>query len=308
MQINHPGKQVPKGLNAESVGPSAVPFGKSLAPFFATPRELAPKEIEDVIARFARTAAIAKKAGFGGVQIHGAHGYLVSQFLSPHHNRRTDDWGGSAEKRMRFVLGVYAAIRARVGDEFPIGIKLNSADFQRGGFTEEESLDVIAALAREGIDLVEISGGSYEAPAMVGAKQSTREREAYFLQFADKVRGRVKTPLMVTGGFRSARAMVEALSSGALDIVGMARPLVLDPAFPLALLAGEDVTSRVSPRTTGIRAIDRMSPLEITWYERQIQRMGRGRDPKPNEWLWLALIKILFASGRGMLRTRRRRA
>src|SRR5690606_37352923 len=126
----------------DPVAPSAIPFRKEMQAYFATPRALEVSEIEEIIQRFGKTAAIAKKAGFSGVQIHGAHGYLVSQFLSGHHNQRSDEWGGSAENRRRFVLEVYQEIRRQVGDDFPVGIKLNSADFQRGGFTEEESLDV----------------------------------------------------------------------------------------------------------------------------------------------------------------------
>ena len=137
MQINHPGKQSPKGLNQENVSPSAIPFKKDMAAFFSTPRELTEAEIQDIIQRYARTAAVAKKAGFSGVQIHGAHGYLVSQFLSGHHNTRTDQWGGNPENRRRFVLSVFEAMRAAVGHEFPIGIKLNSADFQRGGLPKK---------------------------------------------------------------------------------------------------------------------------------------------------------------------------
>ena len=310
MQLNHPGKQVPKGLNAESVSPSAVPFDKNLERFFGTPRELTVAEIEDIIERFGHAAAVAKEAGFTGVQIHGAHGYLVSQFLSPHHNRREDAWGGDAERRKRFVVRVYEAIRKEVGPAFPIGIKLNSADFQRGGFTEEESLDVIDTLAGLGIDLIEISGGTYEAPAMSGmrTKDSTRTREAYFLDFAEKVRKRATTPLMVTGGFRSSAAMNEALASGALDLVGMARPLAIDPEFPNKLLAGGEVTSGVSPRRVGIKAVDRMAMLEVTWYERQLKLMGEGHDPRPNENLRCALVKILWSGGIGMWKTRRLRA
>src|SRR5262249_42663702 len=135
MQLNHPGKQSPKGLNAYNVSPSAIPFRKDMAAFFDAPRELTNSQIEEIVQRFGRSAAIAKKAGFSGVQIHGAHGYLVSQFLSPHHNQRTDEWGGSAEKRRKFALAVYAEMRRQVGKDFPIGIKLNSADFQRGGFS-----------------------------------------------------------------------------------------------------------------------------------------------------------------------------
>lgn len=310
MQLNHPGKQVPKGLNAESVAPSAVPFDKNLERFFATPRELTVAEIEDIIERFGHAAGVAKRAGFNGVQVHGAHGYLVSQFLSPHQNRREDAWGGDAERRKRFVVRVYEAIRKEVGPQFPIGIKLNSADFQRGGFTEEESLAVIDTLAGLGIDLIEISGGTYEAPAMSGMrmKDTTRTREAYFLDFAEKVRKRVTTPLMVTGGFRSSVAMNEALASGALDLVGMARPLAIDPEFPNKLLAGGDVKSRVSPRRVGIKALDRMAMLEVTWYERQLKLMGEGLDPRPDENLRCALVKILFSGGIGMWKTRRLRA
>ena len=139
VQLNHPGKQAPKGLNKENISPSAVPFRAEMQAFFPTPREMTDAEVREVIARFAQAAALVQQAGFSGVQIHGAHGYLVSQFLSPHHNRRNDEWGGTPEKRRRFVLAVLAAMRARVGPGFPIGLKLNSADFQRGGFTEEES-------------------------------------------------------------------------------------------------------------------------------------------------------------------------
>lgn len=135
VQLNHPGKQSPKGLNRSNLSPSAIPFREDMAAFFDTPREASAAEIEDIIQRFGISAAICKKAGFSGVQIHGAHGYLVSQFLSPHHNQRNDAWGGSPEKRRRFVLAVYDEVCRQVGPDFPVGIKLNSADFQRGGFT-----------------------------------------------------------------------------------------------------------------------------------------------------------------------------
>jgi 2,4-dienoyl-CoA reductase-like NADH-dependent reductase (Old Yellow Enzyme family) len=160
VQLNHPGKQSPKGLNATNISPSAIPFREDMVGFFDTPREASRSEILDVVQRFGRIAALCKKAGFSGVQIHGAHGYLVSQFLSPNHNHRTDEWGGNPENRRRFVMAVYAEIRRQVGADFPVGIKLNSADFQRGGFTEEESMATIVALAEAGIDLIEISGGT----------------------------------------------------------------------------------------------------------------------------------------------------
>lgn len=307
MQINHPGKQAPKGLNAETVSPSAVPFRPDMQAFFAAPRELTHAEILLLIARFARTAGIAQRAGFSGVQIHGAHGYLVSQFLSPYHNRRTDAWGGNPKARRRFVLEVLAAIRKETGENFPIGIKLNSADFQRGGFTQEESLETVQALTEAGIDLIEISGGTYEAPAMTGVAQaaeapreSTRQREAYFLDFAEKVRRITTVPLMLTGGFRTAGVMAEAVAGGSVDLVGLGRALALDPELPRLLLEGQAPRHEVHPIKTGIAAIDRVGQLEITWYERQIRRLARGRRPVPNE----SALKVFALDLLGILRMR----
>lgn len=315
VQLNHPGKQSPKGLNKETVSPSAVPFNDALKGYFDTPRELSHAEIEDIIERFGRSAEIVKKAGFTGVQIHGAHGYLVSQFLSPHHNQRTDQWGGSAENRRAFVLAVYRRMREGVGKDFPISIKLNSADFQKGGFTEEESLDVIKALVADGIDLVEISGGTYESPVMSGVsqegtslKQSTIEREAYFLQFADKVRQAVNVPLAVTGGFRTTHGMNQALQDDSLDFVGIARPVALDPEFANALLNGKPPTVTVRPVTTGIKMVDQMALMEVAWYSRQLKLLAKGKETKPNENYLLAFFKIILGTGVRTFKTRRLRA
>lgn len=311
VQLNHPGRQSPKGLNAENVSPSAVPFSPALQAFFAPPRALTEDEIVALIQRFARSAGIVKRAGFSGVQIHAAHGYLVSQFLSPLTNQRSDQWGGSAENRRRFVLEVYRAMRAEVGPTFPIGIKLNSADFQQGGFSEDESMAVIQALHEEGIDLVELSGGTYEAPAMSDQKRhraSTLAREAYFLEFAEKVRAAVPVPLMVTGGFRSLGGMATALSSGAMDLIGLARGLAIEPDLPQRLLAGQEPQYAVRPISTGIKAIDRMALMEVVWYSRQLRRMAKGQAPKPNEsGLWSFCANLLH-NGVGTWKTRRLRA
>lgn len=197
VQLSHPGRQCPKGLNKETVAPSAVPFSPALAMSFGTPRALREDEILDIIQRFATSAAICEKAGFEGVQLHGAHGYLISQFLSPLTNKRQDQWGGSAENRMRFLLEIYKAVRAVTSEQFIISVKLNSADFQRGGISEEDVIATFKAIDAAGIDLIEISGGSYEAPAMAGVKQEKRKastiaREAYFLEFAEKIREQVQ--------------------------------------------------------------------------------------------------------------------
>ena len=310
VQLNHPGKQSPKGLNEENLSPSAIPFRKDMQNFFETPRAFEPEEIEDVITRFGRSAALVKEAGFSGVQIHGAHGYLVSQFLSPHTNQRTDKWGGNADKRREFVLAVYREVRKQVGDDFPVGIKLNSADFQKGGFTEEESLEVIRHLEKEGIDHVEISGGTYEKPSMSGKdiRESTKRREAYFLEFAEKIRNEVKVPLAVTGGFRSAAAMNAALDSGSLDMIGLARPLAVDPHYPNKLLAGKTMDINVNPIKTGIKAVDDMGLMEVAWYTRQLTRISKGQATKPNENALTSFIKTALSTGFRTFKTKRLRA
>ncbi len=313
VQLNHPGKQAPKGLNPSTLSASAIPFRADMATFFDTPREATTEEIKDIIQRFGQSAAICKRAGFSGIQIHGAHGYLISQFLSPHHNQRTDEWGGTPEKRRRFVLEVYAEIRKHVGHDFPVGIKLNSADFQKGGFTEDESMATIRALTDAGIDLIEISGGTYEAPAMSGAVEETRSsstqiREAYFLEFAEKIRSSTPVPLMLTGGFRTFEGMNAGLHTNAFDIVGIARLMAIDPDAPKALLNGRDSKQSVQPISTGIKAIDKMGVMEILWYSRQLKRIATGADPRPNEsGLW-AFFASLMKSGWGTYRTKRLRA
>ncbi|MET8853560.1 NADH:flavin oxidoreductase/NADH oxidase family protein [Amycolatopsis sp. NPDC004625] len=277
VQLNHPGRQSPRYLSREPVAPSAVPFGnRGIRTAFAPPRALTGDEIEAIIERFAVAARTFVDAGFHGVQIHGAHGYLVSQFLSPLTNRRTDAWGGDAARRRRFLLEVVRRVRAAVGDDVPVAVKLNSADFQRGGFTEDESLEVVRELGEAGLDLLEVSGGTYEKAAMMGSgRASTQAREAYFLDYAAKARSVSDVALMVTGGFATLGGMEEALRSGALDVIGLGRPLVVDPALPSRLLGGEDVRAeRLCPKT-GIRLAD--SLLEIQWHTRQMHRIATGK-------------------------------
>jgi 2,4-dienoyl-CoA reductase-like NADH-dependent reductase (Old Yellow Enzyme family) len=307
MQLKQPGRQVPSFLSKEPVAPSAIALGGSLKKAFNTPRALREEEIHAIIERFAHAAELAKQAGFTGVQIHGAHGYLVNQFLSPLQNVRTDGWGGSAENRRRFVLAVYDAIRARVGASYPVSIKLNSADFQRGGFSEDESMEVFDALVARGIDLIEVSGGNYEAPVMagVGAKESTRAREAYFLEYAEKVRSRARVPLAVTGGFRTGRAMREALQRGVTDMIGLARPLAMCPDFPDRLLKNPDEELVLPPPRTGIKLVDRLSMLDVTYYEAQLARMAAGKNPRDDLSPWSAVFQTLGRVGVHAFRPRR---
>lgn len=305
MQINHPGKQSPKFLTPEPVAPSAVPLGKGLEANFAKPRALSETEITALIERYATTARLAKTAGFDGVQIHGAHGYLVSQFLSPHHNQRTDDWGGTAENRRRFALEIYKAMRRDVGEEFPISIKMNSADFQKGGFEGEDAYALIAELEKAGIDLIEVSGGNYESPAMTGARQSTSEREAYFLDFAAEARKRTKVPIAVTGGFRSVRAMEDAIASGATDFVGLARALTLDPELPLHAAKDPEYIQDVGRPSTGVRSLDKMFMIPITYYETQIRRIADGKEPDVTMSAWRTVADNVLALGSSAFKKRR---
>lgn len=303
VQLSHPGRQCPKGLNKETVAPSAVPFSPMLATTFGTPRELREDEILDIIQRFARAAQICEKAGFEGVQLHGAHGYLISQFLSPLTNKRQDQWGGSIENRMRFLLEIYQAVRAATSDHFIISVKLNSADFQRGGITEEDVIAVFKAIDAAGIDLIEISGGTYEAPAMAGAKEDKRKastiaREAYFLDFAEKIRQQVSCHLMVTGGFRTAQGMNAALDSGACEFIGIARPFAVETDLTERLLVGQDVRYAVDKIKTGIPMVDKMAIMEIIWYAAQFKTIAQGKRPNPK----LSPLKVFFHYVKGNLK------
>ena len=306
-QLNHPGKQVPNFLSKEPVAPSAIALGGGLEKGFNKPRALEDAEIRQIIQRFGTAAALSKEAGFDGVQIHGAHGYLVSQFLSPRHNQRDDHWGGDADRRMNFLRKAYGAIRAAVGPQYPVGIKLNSADFMKDGFSEDESMGVVKALESMGIDLIEVSGGTYESPSMMGHKvaESTKKREAYFLRYAESLRQHIATPIAVTGGFRSSAAMRDALSSGATNMVGLARPLALVPDLPNRVITDPAYVLMLPTPSTGRKNIDRMVMLNLTWYETQIHRMAKGKLPDLKLSAWITVIDTLFASGVSAFKQRR---
>ena len=205
-------------------GPSALDLpGLSCA-------ELTVDEIRQLPAEFAGTARLAQQAGFGGVQIHAAHGFLLRQFLSPLFNKRTDDYGGSIANRMRLLLETIEATRDAVGPRFPIAIKLNSSDQLEGGFDESDALKVVEALDQTSIDLIDISGGTY----FPGAKSASdgAGRGPYFVAFAKRAREVTTKPLMLTGGFKTRDQVEDALSSGVVDVVGLARAMVLEPSLP----------------------------------------------------------------------------
>jgi 2,4-dienoyl-CoA reductase-like NADH-dependent reductase (Old Yellow Enzyme family) len=300
MQINHPGRQEPASISARPRAPSDVRLGSNEA-VFGTPIPLSDEEIVDIIRRFAHVAETAKQTGFGGVQVHAAHGYLLSNFLSPVVNRRTDRWGGPIENRARLLLDIVRAVREACGRDFGISVKLNSSDFQQGAFTLDECRQVVSWLGEAGIDLLEVSGGTYEQPAMVGArgsartwqdplKESTRAREAYFVEYAKAIRPAATMPLMVTGGFRTREAMESALAEGALDVVGLARPLCGDTDCPGQLLRGEIDELPAYEKTLVLREEDvpDLGPAQRAmlqqhgqqgWFCVNIVRMGDGKEP-----------------------------
>ena len=281
-QLNHPGRQTPRNLSRQPVAPSAVPM-RGMFGAFAPPRALRVEEIEALIERFSRSAAVFAAAGFDGVQVHAAHGYLISQFLSPLTNLRDDEYGGDAARRRRFLCRIVEAIRAEVPAGFAVSVKLNSADFQHGGFSAEESVEVLRALETLGVDLVEISGGTYEASVMFGdappERASTVAREAFFLAYAEQARAQVALPLMVTGGFRSAAGIAAALAAGATDVVGLARPLCVEPDLPLALRSDQAAVARRVDLRGGGKSLETV--VQGTWYQRQLDCMARGLEPDP---------------------------
>jgi 2,4-dienoyl-CoA reductase-like NADH-dependent reductase (Old Yellow Enzyme family) len=281
MQISHSGRQTHRFLNLHPKAPSEVQLNK--LGLFGTPRVMSEADIQEVIQGFIRTASLAKKAGFTGVQIHSAHGYLLSQFLSPITNHRQDQWGGSLENRMRLLRTIVQRVRAAVGTDYPISVKINSADFQRGGFEEADSLEVIRMLEQEQIDLLEISGGTYEKLAFFEGEEiraTTRHREAYFLGFAKKVREVSKLPLMVTGGFRTYQFCNKALQNEELDLIGMARPFITNLDDIPGFLKGEIQELSNDSIQTGFKILD--SVAEGGYYALQLIRLARKKGLKPN--------------------------
>jgi 2,4-dienoyl-CoA reductase-like NADH-dependent reductase (Old Yellow Enzyme family) len=282
LQINHPGRQMQANLGQETWAPSAVPLdlGK-LSSRFAVPRMMTPDLIAEVIARFARSAQLGEQAGFTGVEIHAAHGYLVNQFLSPLTNQRTDQWGGALENRARLLLEIVKAVRAVVSPQFAVAVKLNSADFQRGGFTTDDARQVVDMLGRLRVDLVELSGGSYEAPAMQGQARDGRTlaREAYFLEFARDIKAVAKMPVMVTGGIRR-RPVVEQVLGTDVDMVGMATALAIDPYLPRDWRLGKDNAPELQSITWKNKVLASLANMAVVKF--QLQKLSKGQTPNPN--------------------------
>jgi 2,4-dienoyl-CoA reductase-like NADH-dependent reductase (Old Yellow Enzyme family) len=314
MQLSHAGRQTQKLVNPQPDAPSAVavdlPGGQ-----FGTPRAMTGDDIKRLIEKYAIAAKAARAAGFDGVQIHAAHGYLMSQFLSPLTNRREDEWGGPLENRARALLEVVKACNAEAGSGFGVSIKLNSADFQKGGFSREDSTAVIGMLNALDLDFVEISGGSYEQPKMMDmdglkpaheepVRESTKQREAYFLDYAKEVQAVAKMPLMVTGGFRTTAGMNEALANGEADLIGLGRPLCVDVEAPAQLISGElselpkwEKTLRIGPGIFGpgssIGLFKALNGFGMQgWFYHQLHRIADGDEPNRKLGVLSAFLKM----------------
>ena len=302
VQLNHPGKQAPKTVSKQTVAPSAVPLGNGLNKLFSTPRALATNEVEELIQKFVTSAKVAKEAGFSGVQIHAAHGYLISQFLSPHDNRRTDKYGGSLENRMRFLKEIYLGMREELGKDFTIGIKINSTDFKEDGLTEEDSLKTIIELANLGLDFVEISGGTYERPAMMGAT-SKSTNQVFFAEYSKKLKQKIEIPVVVTGGIRSINAMNTLLNNNTTDFIGIARPLTIDPNIPNKIKQGTYTIVETTRVSTGVKKLDKIfgSLLGIVYYQVLMQNIAKGKEPKATKNAWPSLIQAIYNQGLAVL-------
>jgi len=294
MQIAHAGRQSPRYVTMQPLAPSAVQL--DIVGNYGRPRAITEDEILDFIQRFAKVAVVARETGFTGVQIHSAHGYLLSSWLSPVTNQRSDAWGGSLENRARFLLETLKTVRKSVGNDFPVAVKLNSDDFRKGGFSHEECLKVVGMLNGAQIDLLEISGGTYEQPRLLGfdihtdtaqpRRESTKKREAYFLDYAAAIRKVAKMPLMVTGGFRTRAGMEAPLAAGECDVIGLGRPLCTDADYPKRLLARQTDTAPAYEKTLMLKPSGWLSPTSPLLFFRLVNVLGS------QAWYYIQLFRL----------------
>jgi len=334
-QLSHAGRQTQVQVNPKPKAPSAIKVGLPGGQF-GEPQALTIAEIEELVQRFARAAKTVIAAGFTGVQIHAAHGYLISQFLSPRTNQRDDAYGGDLKARAKLLLDIVAAVRAAVGLSVPVAVKLNSADFQKGGFEFSDSLQVAQWLESASVDLIEVSGGTYEQPKLLGVEgleatedvdpallvqgepqqaESTRQREAYFAEFSLAMQTRVKIPLMVTGGMRQRVVMEEVITSGSAEMIGLGRPLCVQHDAPQQLLTGAESLSRFEDdlallpqwlsfllRVDSIRFVA-VSAVQY-WYYAQIDHLAHTGETRLKQTVFQA-AKQVMAQQKRWLKERR---
>lgn len=298
VQINHPGRQTPKTICKEPVAPSAIALGERFRKSFNIPRELTNSEVKELVKKFGKAALISKEAGFSGVQIHGAHGYLISQFLSPLSNQRKDEYGGSLENRMRFLKEIYLEIRKEVGNDFTVGLKINSEDFSEGGFNADESIEVIKEMDNLGIDFVEISGGSYENPKMASPTEKGKDN-IFFIEHTKRVKKEVSCKVVLTGGIRFVESMKNILDENISDFIGIGRPLAMHVDMIKKIKDGSYSPIETKFVTTGIKSLDKKlgGLLAIVYYQRLMQIYAKGKVPKINTNAWPSLINSMINHG-----------
>lgn len=290
-QVSHPGRQVTENIQKNPISASDVQLtGNPMGMSFAKPRAATEEDIKNVINGFAHAAEYLEKAGYDGIQLHGAHGYLLAQFLSPSTNLRTDAYGGSLENRARIITEIGQEIRKRTSPSFILSIKLNSVEFQDKGFNTEDAATLCQLLESNSFDFVELSGGTYEHMAFKHQRESTKKREAFFLDFAEKITPSLsKTKTYITGGFKTAPAMIDALST--VDGIGIARPVCLEPELTRQILAGE-VDAAIKQRME-----DGDFGTAIAAAGAQIKQLGKDEQPidLSDEGNYAAFLKDLGA-------------
>ncbi|KAG4422230.1 hypothetical protein IFR04_004610 [Cadophora malorum] len=272
-QVSHPGRQVENRIQKNPISASDKQLeGNVMGMEFAKPHQASQEEIDRVIEGFAHAAEFLEKAGYDGIELHGAHGYLLAQFLSQSTNQRTDKYGGSLENRLRLILEITDAIRKRVSKSFIVGIKINSVEFQDKGFSPEEAKDLCQALEKAKFDFIELSGGTYESLAFGHKRESTKKRESFFIEFAEEiVKPLTKTKTYVTGGLKTVGAMVKALDT--VDGVGIARPACQEPHLPKDILEGK-VTGAIQ-----LKLDDNNFGLTNVAAGTQIRQVGKDQEP-----------------------------
>ena len=277
-EVAHPGGQLFARIRKDTIAPSAIQLPpQELYGSYAVPREATQADIDHVVASFAHAATYLAAAGFDGVALHGGHGYLLAQFLSPRFNKRTDRYGGPLTNRIRIVLEIAGAIRRATPKDFVMGLKLNSVEFQEGGMTPDQAREMCAAFSDAGFDFVELTGGNWEDFGMTWERESTKMREAFFLEFAETVVPGLgplqsrRTKAFITGGLRSTAAMVDAL--GTVDGVGVARPAAQEPRIAQDILEGR-ISSAIRP-VSGLEDMGRGFRLAGT----QLTQVAKGEEP-----------------------------
>ena len=349
MQLAHPGRMSPAGAGIRprdmaALCPSSVPVALGNTwldkvaqdKLLGTPKAMTLQDIDDVVAMFVHAAIVARDAGFAGSQLHGAHGFLLSQFLSPYTNRRTDEYGGTAEKRLKLLQRLVTEIRQVCPRPYCLSVKLNSADYMdKGvGLEQEEGLEQVRWLVESGmVDFVEISGGTAEAKtsglhssfdkktmdkAPTKKSESTRIREGFFTDFAEKVQAlNSPIPIQLSGGFRSRIGMADAIESGVCELVGLGRAAVLEPELPRKMLLNPDYDDSLAfGMSHQVRGLwfGKLFPAKIIggsfgiqFFYYNMRRLGQGLSSDPNASVpWVVGVGIWEALSSGVMKTMQR--